>query len=91
MTSSPLVISTHHIGIPQIRERVIIAGYHKSLNIKNFNIELPKKDDYKNDIDTILDKEVDKKYNITNHEERILECWNHFIKGIKYIPKKSKS
>ncbi|MCU9931761.1 hypothetical protein NW733_03635 [Mycoplasmopsis felis] len=61
------------------------------IKYKNFNIELPKKDDYKNDIDTILDKEVDKKYNITNHEERILECWNHFIKGIKYIPKKSKS
>ncbi|WP_420830971.1 DNA cytosine methyltransferase [Mycoplasmopsis felis] len=34
ITSSPLVISPHHIGIPRIRERVIIAGYHKSSNIK---------------------------------------------------------
>ncbi|WQQ05856.2 DNA (cytosine-5-)-methyltransferase [Mycoplasmopsis felis] len=34
ITSSPLVISPHHIGIPQIRERVIIARYHKSSNIK---------------------------------------------------------
>ncbi|WAM01382.1 hypothetical protein NWE60_01950 [Mycoplasmopsis felis] len=42
-------------------------------------------------ISILFSIEVDKKYNITNHEERILECWNHFIKGIKYIPKKSKS
>ncbi|MCU9937695.1 hypothetical protein NW731_04600 [Mycoplasmopsis felis] len=27
-------MSPHHIGIPRIRERVIIAGYHKSSNIK---------------------------------------------------------
>ena len=84
LTLQPLIVSPHHFGIPQLRERVIILGLydptnaHKPLNI---NLGLLKdKDD--NSIYSVLDTDVDKKYNISNEEEKILNMWNEFYQGI---------
>lgn len=86
ITETPIIVSPHQFGIPQIRERVVILGAHKSLGIKKINITVPKID--KNDVDflssNILEHDnVSKKYYISKHEEKVLNCWDEFIHGIK--------
>lgn len=88
ISEKPFIISPHQLGIPQLRERVIILGAHKDTGIKKLDITLPNFD--KNEINFlnsgILEKEVDKKYYISKHQEKVLQCWNEFIQGINYIP-----
>lgn len=89
ISEDPFIISPHQLGIPQLRERVIILGVHKDVGIKNLNITLPNYD--KKEIiffnSGILEQgDVDKKYYISKHQEKVLQCWDEFIKGIKYIP-----
>lgn len=86
ITETPIIVSPHQIGVPQIRERVVILGVHESVGIKEISINVPNID--KNDIDflssNILEHgEVDKKYYISKHEEKVLNCWDEFIHGIK--------
>lgn len=86
ITEDPIIISPHQLGVPQIRERVVILGIHKSLGIDKINVELPSLT--KNDVNffdsDILEKgKVNKKYYISEHEEIVLNCWDEFIKGIK--------
>lgn len=89
ITPEPIIISPHQLGIPQLRERVIILGVHKSLGINKLNIELPNYDKSKINFlesNIIETSKVDEKYYISKHEEQVLNCWNEFIKGIKYVP-----
>ena len=86
ITEEPIIISPHQLGIPQVRERVVILGIHKSLKIKELKIELPNYDKDKIDFmnsGIIETGKVDKKYYISKHEEKVLTCWDEFIKGIK--------
>lgn len=86
ITEEPIIISPHQLGIPQIRERVVILGIHKSLGIKEINVELPNYDKDSINFMTsgiIEEGEVDKKYYITEYEEKVLNCWDEFIKGVK--------
>ncbi len=86
ITEEPLIISPHQLGIPQIRERVVILGIHKSIGVKSLNISIPQVD--KNNLDfinssIIENSPVESKYHISEHEEMVLNCWDEFIKGIK--------
>lgn len=86
ITEHPIIISPHQLGIPQIRERVVILGIHQSVGVKKIKVELPKQK--KDNIDFltsgILEIEpVDNKYFITEHEEKVLTCWDEFIQGVK--------
>ncbi len=86
ITETPIIVSPHQFGVPQMRERVVILGVHKSLGIKEISVNIPKID--KNDIDflssnIIEHREVDTKYYISKHEEKVLNCWDEFIHGIK--------
>ena len=86
LTKEPIIISPHQLGIPQLRERVVILGIYDPQNTeKNLKIELPellKKDD--NDIKTILEtKKVANKYYISDYEKMVLTAWDEFYKGIK--------
>ena len=89
ITETPIIISPHQLGIPQLRERVVILGIHKSLGIKEIKVNSINVDKNKLNfltsgiIETGL---VDKSYSISNHEEQVLSCWDEFIHGIKYIP-----
>lgn len=84
LTEVPLIVSPHHFGIPQLRERVVILGLYDP------NVDVPlgidlgnlkNKDD--NSIYTILDSnDVDKKYNISEEEEKVLTMWDEFYKGV---------
>ncbi|WP_391591833.1 DNA (cytosine-5-)-methyltransferase [[Mycoplasma] cavipharyngis] len=88
INEEPIIISPHHLGIPQLRERVVIIGIHKSLGIKKINVQLPNKTSNKiSFLDSqILETNVDPKYYISELEEKIITCWDQFIKGIKYVP-----
>ena len=86
LTKEPIIISPHQLGIPQLRERVVILGIYDPENTnKNLEIELPeliKKDD--NDIANILEtKKVSSKYYISDYEKMVLTAWDEFYKGIK--------
>lgn len=86
LTKEPIIISPHQLGIPQLRERVVILGIYDPENTnKNLEIELPeliKKDD--NDIASILEtKKVSSKYYISDYEKMVLTAWDEFYKGIK--------
>ena len=86
LTKEPIIISPHQLGIPQLRERVVILGVYDPENTdKNLEIELPEligKDD--NDITSILEtKKVSSKYYISDYEKMVLTAWDEFYKGIK--------
>lgn len=86
LTKNPIIISPHQLGIPQLRERVVILGIYDPDNInKNLNINLSNllsKED--NNIYNIIDKKkVEKKYYISEYENMVLTAWDEFYKGIK--------
>ena len=86
LTKQPIILSPHQIGIPQLRERVVILGIYDPENIdKDLNVELPEllsKDE--NDIMKILEtKRVSAKYYISDYEKMVLTAWDEFYKGIK--------
>ncbi len=85
-TAKPLILSPHQFGIPQLRERVIILGKYdpekinEPLDIKFEN--LLKKEECS--IYSVLEENVeDSTYAINPYEERVLEIWDSFYKGIK--------
>ncbi len=85
IADKPTIMSPHHLRVPQLRERVFIIAIHKSLGVNEINITVPKVS--RNELDfsssDILEDEVDSKYNISEYEEKVLSCWDEFIKGIK--------
>ena len=85
LTKTPLILSPHQFGIPQLRERVVILGIYdpdnknKDLTIKFDNLK--EKDD--NTIyDIIENNRVESKYYITEREKYVLSAWDNFYKGI---------
>lgn len=85
LTESPLIISPHHLGIPQLRERVFIIGVLDEPDTKKIlDIDLPefykKTDNSIYDIVSGLNREH--KLKITEYEEYVLSAWNEFYKGI---------
>ncbi len=85
LTPEPLILSPHQLGIPQLRERVVILGVYDPEHANDdldINFEnLKKKDD--NSIYDIIEKhKVEEKYYISEKEERVLEAWDSFYKGI---------
>ncbi|MGN1277945.1 MAG: DNA cytosine methyltransferase [Candidatus Onthovivens sp.] len=83
--STPLILSPHQFGVPQVRERVYIPGIYdpenvnKPLELKFKNL-LEKKD---NNIDTILDPtESDPIYSLSDHIIDVLTAWDEFYHGV---------
>ena len=85
LTENPLIISPHQLGVPQLRERVVILGIYDPKNVEKYlNIEIEemmKKDD--NSIDSILETDNnEEKYKITKKEEQVLSAWDEFYRMI---------
>ena len=82
---TPVIISPHQLGIPQLRERVVILGVYDPNNKEDLNIELTDlKDKEDNSIYDIISKgKVEEKYYINEREKYILTAWDEFYKGIK--------
>ena len=82
LSQEEIISSPHDIGIPQNRPRIYIMGIRKDLTDKVFlNFVKPSNKD-ETSIYSILDKNVDSKYNISEYEEQILTAWDAFKKGI---------
>lgn len=81
-----IIMSPHQLGIPQLRERVYILGVRKDVYAEELIFNIPNKKDKTllNAYDAgIFDEHVDKKYNISKQEEKVLECWDEFYHIIK--------
>lgn len=80
-----IVMSPHQLGIPQLRERVYIIGIRKELYDGQLEINIPKIDKscLKVYTESIFEEDADPKYNISEHEDMVLTCWDEFYKGIK--------
>lgn len=85
LTPTPIIISPHQLGIPQLRERVVILGIYDPDNKNDLSIDLGNlKDKDDNSIYNIISKNrVEEKYYISEKEEYILNAWDEFYKGIK--------
>lgn len=89
LTPTPVIISPHQLGVPQLRERVVILGIYDPENIDKdlyFNFNEIKKINTKEDntiYDVIERHKVSDKYYITQKEKYILDAWDDFYKGIK--------
>lgn len=85
ITENPIIISPHQLGIPQLRERVVILGVYDPDNTdKYLNIDLgTMKDKKDNSIESILEpNNNEEKYKISKQEERVLSAWDEFYKMI---------
>lgn len=85
ITENPIIISPHQLGIPQLRERVVILGIYDPDNTdKYLKIDLRNTKDKKdNSIESILEENNnEKKYQLTKQEERVLNAWDEFYKMI---------
>lgn len=85
ITENPIIISPHQLGIPQLRERVVILGVYDPDNTdKYLNIDLgTMKDKKDNLIESILEPNNNEdKYKISKQEERVLSAWDEFYKMI---------
>lgn len=86
LTPKPIIISPHQLGVPQLRERVLILGIYDPKNKeKDLKIELDNfKSKEENDAFSIISSHrVADKYYISEKEERMLSIWDEFYKGIK--------
>ena len=86
LTPEPLIVSPHHFGVPQIRERVVILGVlDPSRSNEPLSITLPQPCEKKDcSVSTILERgEVDKSYALSESEISEIEMWDEFYKGVK--------
>lgn len=85
LTEKPLIISPHQLGTPQLRERVVILGVYDPENTDK-PLDISVKTEYtkdENSIYTIIEKNDDPEYKISETEERTIQLWDDFYKGIK--------
>lgn len=85
LTPKPIIISPHQLGIPQLRERVVILGIYDPDNAdKDLDIHFDKgiKKDENNIYSILEDEPVDSKYYISEYEEKVLAAWDEFYRGI---------
>lgn len=80
-----IMMSPHQLGIPQLRERVYILGVRKDLYSEELAITVPQREKSSVNIydANIIEENAPEKYNISEHEEMVLTCWDEFYKGIK--------
>lgn len=85
LTPKPIIVSPHQIGVPQLRERVLIVGKYDPKNRdKPLNITIDHK--FSKDDNTIYsivkDRKVSPEYYISEYEEYVLNIWDEFYRGI---------
>lgn len=78
------ILSPYQFGIPQIRDRVYILGVYDPAHVDQpIELDLPPfltKD--QNSIDSVLEKNADPSYHISQHQEDVLNAWDEFYHGI---------
>ena len=85
LTPIPIIISPHQLGIPQLRERVVILGIYDPDNADKdliINFDDLKTKEQTSIYDVLDDGDVEDKYYISEKEEYVLEAWDEFYQGI---------
>jgi len=85
LTPVPIIISPHQLGIPQLRERVVILGIYDPNNADKdliINFDNLKSKEQNSIYDVLDDGEVEDKYYLSPKEEYVLNAWDEFYKGI---------
>lgn len=96
ITEDPIIESPHNFGIPQVRERVFILGIKdtvldKRIKIKDGKLtrELLKIDQMHNSCSEdgnclleILEKNVDRKYLVSDEIQQLLDIWEEFRQNV---------
>lgn len=86
LTENPVILSPHHIGIPQNRERIFILGIHKNyINKEHLDFIFPNKTPIQNIYD-LIDDDVDKKYGLNAEETAVFATWEAFKKMFDVFP-----
>lgn len=77
------ILSPHKFGIPQVRTRVYIVAIRNDL-INNRQFIFPVETSSGNDLDvnSVLDKKADKKYDMTSDEVHWVNMWEDFLKNV---------
>lgn len=85
---SPLIVSPHYFGVPQLRERALIVCVRKDIFADTIKIEIDKKPKNICSMNSILDVKSTPEYKLqsfklNDYEEKVLNLWDEFIRGIK--------
>lgn len=92
LTKDPLIVSPHHIGVPQNRERIFIVGIHRDYYKGEYiEIDVPNKENYPNtSVFSVLDRHIDNysEYAISEYEGDVLRAWDALIKHFRKHNKK---
>lgn len=88
VVESPLIVSPHYFDVPQLRERALILCVRSDIFDGEIKIDIEKKSKNTCDMNSILDTKSTKEYKlqsfkISEYEEKVLNLWDEFIKGIK--------
>lgn len=84
---TPLIVSPHYFGIPQLRERAVIVAVKKDYYNGPINVSFEKKGRNTCDMNSVLVQKNTTEYvlssfKISDYENRLLSMWDDFIKGI---------
>lgn len=84
LSKEPILISPHHLGIPQQRERVVILGIYDPINKdKSLDISFDKVKKETSIYDVIDSSSVDDSYYLNEDDKEVLRVWNDFYQGIE--------
>lgn len=89
LTEEPIVLSPHQLGLPQKRERVFILGVHKSIcndSYLDIDLNIDPNLEANCSVYSVLDKEVDPKYNIKEYEKDIIASWEKVCVNLSELP-----
>lgn len=84
---NPLIVSPHYFGIPQLRERAVILAVRNDYFSSEIKVSFEKINKNTSDMNSVLetkgnDEYIINSFRITEYENRVLEMWDDFIKGI---------
>ncbi len=83
ITETPIIMSPHQLGIPQLRERVYILGIHKSCtSLKSLSIDVPVAKKHSTSAQSFLNGHYGNDFHISEYEEMVLTAWDEFMQGV---------
>jgi DNA (cytosine-5)-methyltransferase 1 len=83
VTQEPIVLSPHHLGVPQHRERVFLLGIRKDL-VQTPLQPFPALPTKRTNLSTILQEgEVSKTLSLSKTDTEILTLWEEFLQHFK--------
>jgi len=82
---TPLIVSPHYFGVPQLRERAVIVAVKQDYYNGTIELEIKKKQKNSSAMDSIIiNKDTDEyklqPYRLKQYEEDVLKMWDDFIK-----------